>query len=371
MNSSYKILYHSLVAPFYRQIFGALLFVFFLLFGIQQNLYTALQTNYYIMLAIIQKPLGLLIFALLTLLYSLKCISYLSNCFKKEAFTFLSTMNALPQSKKIIYNGWVSACLLLPVIVYASILIIISILQKYFFSAFALVMLICINTIVVLFFFNRYLKQLPVFYTSRFKLFKLPTNLYWIWIKFFFTKQLRVFFIVKLLSFTTLYYFVMFTGSAFEERMLWLIFFTSLMAHCVIIYKNFYFTENEMSFYRNMPLSYWKILSALFVLYLAIFLPEIWALRSLGFLHGYWYSYTCMIITGPLFLQLLHVLLYTDDMSLKNYIPLAMGVWLVFFFFSLSDNKWLVPAIALTGVIMVFFTSFKNFEKKAEVEKLE
>ncbi|ULT42091.1 hypothetical protein KRR40_47475 [Niabella defluvii] len=42
-----------------------------------------------------------------------------------------------------------------------------------------------------------------------------------------------------------------------------------------------------------------------------------------------------------------------------------------FFFLSFSENKWLLPVIALAGMLIVFYTSFRSFEQRAVIEKLE
>lgn len=365
-----KILYHSFTLPFYRQIAGALVFLFFLLFGSQRDLRSALLFHYSLIISIIQTPLVLCIWMIISLLYTIKCASFFAGCMQKESYNFLHILNILDLRIRFYHLTITAISFLLPVLVYNGIVFIIALYVKNYASATVLFLVSVIITLFTTQYFIFLIRKPVKTFASRWKFpykINMVKNLGAFLLSFMFLKQFRALLLVKLLSFLALYYFVRHDGSVFEERMLWLIFMLTIMAHAVIIYKNFYFLENEMEFYRNLPLSNVKILLSLFLVYAIICLPEWWALRALAFMHGNWYDYVCMVIAGPSLLLLLHTLLYTDNLNMEGFLYLLFGVWLVFFFFSFSENKWLVPCIALLGATIVFFTSFRHYQKKPEI----
>ncbi len=374
MNSIIKLLHHSFVTPYYRQITGAILFIFFVLFGINPSFRQALETNYYIILSITQTPQAFLVFCGFLLLYATKCISFFSGRVNTNGYQFIFQLNGIASAKRTIALTYIAVMLLLPALIYGLLVIIIGFINlQHTYALFCL----CALTIITVFttVFYSWLTHHPEgLKTGSIKLLpqiKFPKTISWFLIRFMFRKQFRALLFVKLLSFMALYFFVVHDASVFEERMLWLIFTLCLIAHGVIIYKNFYFLETELQYYRNLPIANGKIILQLLIAYLLIYLPEIWALRALWLVHGNLYSYICMVIGGPAILALLHTLLYTDDMSMDSFLPLLFGIWLLFFFFSFSQNKWLIPFVSLFGCIVVFYTSFRSFEKQGEVENLE
>ena len=352
--------------PFYREIAGMLLFLFFILFGVQQNMKSALDFHYNVIVTIVQTGKAMIIFSMVMAAYTLKCISFINSETAKRSHQFLRILNAVSYRKRFYHSFIAGISMMAPAIIYSIIVIFIALTlhdpQKALIVA-AVISLLCIS--VSLFLIYSLQKENSVISKKYFwqHLIVLPKNITWFLGNQLFKKQLRAFVIVKLLSFLSLFYFIRHDDSVFEERMLWLIFMVSMVAHGIIIHKSFSFLENELSFYRAMPLSNWKILSALLLFYILLCVPEFWALRGLALTHGNWYSYLCMITGAPLILLFLHCLLYTDDMAIDSFLPLLSGVALVLFFFSFSDNKWLIPAITLFGSFIVFHTSFRTYER--------
>jgi hypothetical protein len=168
-----------------------------------------------------------------------------------------------------------------------------------------------------------------------------------------------------------LYFFVRTEASVFEERMLWMLYLTSLIGHSVIVYKNFHFMEGDLSFYRNLPFSGFSTLLSLLSVYIILLLPEVWALRALIINQNNAAEYVWMVLTGPSLLLLLHSLLYTEDMGMEEFLKLLFGVWVVFVFFSLSRNHWILPTICFVFSPIIFLMSYYKYEKNTEVEGLE
>ncbi|MGE9310202.1 hypothetical protein ACLOAU_01035 [Niabella sp. CJ426] len=372
MNSISHILYRSVVTPFYKQIAGAIYFLFFVLFGIQPNFKQALDTHYYIIQSIAYNPTAFSVFILLCLLYSFKCISFYAGRILKSEYLFLQVINGIPFNKRVRHFYFTALILLLPVILYTLCIATVCIWQQQWLNIIAPAIFLLFLLVIVTLSFDR-LTSKPALLKeiSLPGIITFPPRLWQFMLRYIFYEQFWALLILKLLGFCCLYFFVITDASVFEGRMLWLIYTLCLAGHCVIIYKTFYFLENKLSFYRSLPLRPFHILTALFLCYLVLLLPEFWALRALALQHHQVYEYSCMLIAGPAILSLLHVLLYTDDFKMDGYLSLVFLVWILFFFLSFTENKWLLPVIAAAGVCIVFCTSFRNFEKKAAIEKLE
>ncbi|MCH5721381.1 hypothetical protein [Niabella hibiscisoli] len=372
MNSISYLLYRSVVTPFYRQIAGAIYFLFFVLFGIQPNFKQALDTHYYIIKSIAYTPAAFSLFILMCSLYSIKCISFYASRSTKNEYQFLQLINSITFRKRLPHFVFTASALLLPSILYTLCIVVVCIAHQRWYALIAPVtFLVSLITLVTLSFVM--LNRNPAIWKEIAfpKIINLPSRLWQFMLRYIFREQIFSLVILKLISFCCLYFFVITDPSVFESRMLWLIYTLCLAGHCVIIYKTFYFLENKLSFYRTLPMQPFRILAAFFLCYLVLLLPECWALRALAVQHHQEYEYSCMIIAGPAILCLLHVLLYTDDFKMDGYLSLVFLVWILFFFLSFSENKWLLPATAIAGVLIVFYTSFRSFEKKATVEKLE
>ncbi len=372
MNSISSILYRAIVAPFYKQIAGAVYFLFFVLLGIQPGFKQALQTHYYIIRSIADNLAALGIFVVLCLLYSLKCISFYASRVAKNEYLFLQVINSIPFSKRIPGFAFISVLLLSPVLLYTSGIVVVCIWSQQWPNAITPVLFAILLLVLTMLSFDR-LNRNPALFKeiSLPRLVALPARLWPFMLRYIFHEQFLALVILKLVSFCCLYFFVITDARVFEGRMLWLIYTLVLAGHCVIIYKTFYFLEHKLSFYRTLPLYLPRILAAFLLCYLVLLLPEFWALRALALQHHQVYEYICMLLAGPAILSLLHVLLYTDDFKIDGYLSLVFLVWILFFFLSFAENKWLLPVIALTGAGIVFYTSFRNFEKRATIERLE
>jgi len=370
-----KILDRSIVAPYYRQNGGLFLFLFFLLFGTQPSFADVVLFHY----SLIQSILTSVVFQLATLaiwlLYALKVCWFVYSCLKKESYDFLFQLNALPVPTRYRLIIRTTAYLLTPALLYGLIVIITGIKENQWTGVLIILSaLISLLLLTALFVFKILLKAKGIQEISSMKnpvTALLPTSLFTFSIRFVFQKQFIALAITKSLSFACLYFFSRTDSNLFENRMLWLIFITALAGHSFIIYSLFHFIEKEMSFYRNMPVKRVTILGSLFLLYIILLLPEAWALLGLGINQHNWYDYLWMVATGPSVLLLLHSLLYSEDMTMEEFLKLLFGVWIVLLLFSLSKNHWLIAIACLALGVASFFITYYRYEKNAEAEGIE
>ena len=372
MNSTNKILQRSVVAPFYRRNSGFFLFIFFLLFGLYPHFQQTLELHYVFINGISSSLDFFLIALLVWLLYSFKTIHFLNGCVKSDRYNFLQHMNAVAFRKRFFQLLFIQCQLLAPVLFYGLAAIIIAFINQQYTGGLAIVftlIFLCFSTTAI----TIHLLQKTKVTVLKISLpsLRLPGNLFSFLLKYIFSEQIVVLLVLKLITFSCLYFFAKTDAQVFEERMLWMLYLTSLVGHSILIYRNQHFMETNMLFYRNLPVKPWSTLLSLLGVYTIVLIPELWALKGLAIQQHAIMNYIWMLLTGPSLLLLLHCLLYTEDMKMEGFLQLLFGVWIVMLFFSLSSNRWLLPLICLGMALIIFFTSYYRYEKNAEVEGLE
>jgi hypothetical protein len=374
MGAAGSILHHSIVAPFYRRHAGLFLFIFFLLFGLQPNFKQTLEFHYVIINGIASTPGFFLAASATWFVYALKIIHFLNGCIKNEAYNFLQHLNAVSPGKRFAHLLVLQLQMLAPVLCYGLIVVIIAMINHHITGGLATMIMLtglCVFTTTATNFLLQKTRRVAFSIIPTALSFHLPGNLFSFLLKFIFYEQFIMLLLLKSATFSCLYFFVRTDAQVFEERILWLLYLTSLAAHSILIYRNQHFIETKMSFYRNLPVKRLTTLLSLLGVYCIVLLPEIWALRGVAIRQDAIAGYVWMVATGPSLLLLLHCLLYTEDMKMGGFLQLLFGVWIVTVFFSLSSNHWLLPLICLGMAIIIFFTSYDQYEKNTEVEGLE
>ena len=372
MNCTNKILQRSVVAPFYRRNYGFFLFTFFLLFGLYPNFKQTLELHYVFIKGVSSSLDFFFIALLIWLLYSFKTIHFFNGCVKSNRYNFLQHLNAVSSRKRFFQLLLLQLQLLAPILCYGLAAIIIAFINQHLAGGLAIVftlVFICVVTTGLAF---RLLQKTNL---TALKI-SLPSllirgNLFSFLLKYIFNEQITMLLILKLITFSCLYFFAKTDAQVFEDRMLWLLYLTSLVGHSMLIYRNQHFMETNMSFYRNLPVKPMATVLSLVGVYIIVLLPEMWALKGVAIEQHAVINYVWMILTGPSLLLLLHCLLYTEDMKMEGFLQLLFGVWIVMLFFSLSSNRWLLPLICLGMALIIFFTSYYRYEKNTEVEGLE
>lgn len=370
MKSLHRILYRSVTEPFYQQHAGLFLFSFFILFGIQPSAYHVLQFHYSIILSILDSPLFFGAAFFIWAIYTLKVILFIRSCFKKEAYDFLYQLLAIPKANGQQLLARTILAMQAPLMVYALVIAIIAVKEKYFLPGLIVMVSVALLFLAAVYASWQLLKRTKDNQRIQ-KSIGLPLRpgLFSLLLQFVFRKQFITLLILKTVSFAALYFFARTDSQVFEDRMLWLLYITALAGHGVIIYRNFHFMEDELSFYRNLPVSYGYTFLSLAAIYTVLLIPEIWALKSILLIRHDGMEYCWLILTGPSLLLLIHCLLYAEDLKMQDFLGLLFGIWVVFIFFSLSSMHWLMPAIGFVFGFILFRISYYKYERKLETEE--
>lgn len=365
MKPIHHILSRSITVPFYRQHAGLFLFTFFILFGIQPSAYHILLFHYSIIHSILVSAGFAGVAFIIWATYTLKVVLFIRSCLKKEAYDFLYQLQGVPGQNRLVYLGRALMAMLAPMLVYAFIVVAIAIKEQLFLSG-----LLVIAAVLLLFlaslFSGWYLLKKGKDNQNIQKGIGLPlrTGLFSILLQFVFRKQFITILILKTVSFSVLYFFAKTDSQVFENRMLWLLYITALAGHGIIIYRNFHFMENELFFYRNLPVTRFYTLCSLALVYTILLIPEIWAMKGVVLIQHNAMEYLWLALTGPALLLLIHSLLYTEHMKMQDFLSLLFGIWVVFIFFSLSSMHWLMVAIGFVFSYILFRMGYYSYEEK-------
>jgi hypothetical protein len=374
MKHTRSILFRSITAPYYRRHAGFFLFIFFLLFGLYPNIQQTLEFHYVLIKGIATSRIFFFTALLIWLLYAGKTIHFYHGCIKNKTYDFLQNLNALSPGNRFFQLLLLQFQLLAPVLAYSLAVVIIAFINRHIAGALWVIFTqacLCVFTTVAAYFLLQKTRLTGWKIALPALPFHFPNNLFSFLLKFIFTEQFIPLLLLKLFSFSCLYFFAKTDAQVFEDRMLWLLYLTSLAGHSILIYRNQHFMETKMSFYRNLPVKPLTTLLSLLSVYLIVLIPEIWALKGVAIQQHAVTNYIWMVITGPSLLLLLHCLLYTEDMQMEGFLKLLFGVWIVTVFFSLSSHHWLLALLCFGMAIVIFFTSYSRYEKNTAVEGLE
>jgi hypothetical protein len=371
MNSLFSILQRSVAAPYYRQHAGVFLFCFFILFGIQPSFKDALIFHHSIIQSILSSALFFSIAAGLWLVYAFKTVLFFLSCIKKDSYSFLFQFLAIPLKRRISALAWLQTLLFLPVWIYGLLIFVVAVREGHPLQGFYVIIFIGLLSALSIFLLSIVLVKGKnvVFFPGWLKT-KYPATLSFILLRYVFNEQFTALLITKLVTFFGLYNLTRLEKNHFDGRILWLYYISSLAGHCLLIYRNHQFIERKLAFYRNFPVKPRQTLLSLFAVYFILLLPEFWALKGITHQQAVT-EYLWMLLAGPSILLLLHCLLYTEDFSMESFLQIVFGVWIVLIFFSLSWWKWVIPLVCAAMAMLIFYTSYYSYEKKAEVEKLE
>ncbi|MBO9660681.1 MAG: hypothetical protein J7527_17800, partial [Chitinophagaceae bacterium] len=268
MNVIDQLLRRSITEPFFKQHAGLFLFSFFILFGIQPSAVDLLQFHYSLILSILDSVSFFLIALGMWTTYTIKMNLFVRASFKKEAFDFIYLLNGVDENQHIRALIRIVVMMMSPVLVYGSVLVIVGVAHNLWFSV--LMVIVAMSLLIGLSVFNirkliRNGKANQLMQKNSWG--SLRPGLFSFLLQFVFRKQFITLLILKTVSFAALYFFAKTDNQVFEGRMLWLLFITVLTGHGIIIYRNFQFMENDLFFYRNLPVKRMHTLLSLLGIY--------------------------------------------------------------------------------------------------------
>jgi len=357
------ILNKVLVKYFYEKNTGFFLAVFFILFGLPQNVK---EFHLSLIDGFIKNPSMLLLVMVAWLLYNFKCIDYIMKQLRLPQQRFLCSLCYLAPAALYAYLFFVQVMVYLPAIIYAGFIIVIA-LQKGFMacavetSIFTLAMLAATPLVYIRALQHRPFIQGRIFSSVSFRLpkplFALP--LFYLWHN---RKQMLV--VSKACGLLALVLFMhVYEPEQYDVRAVLLCFMLSAACNSALVHEIKIFQDEFLPILRNFPLTIPVRFATMLLTFAVLLLPEllfVWkgypALFTLV-------DYLQVALLGIGFLALVYAILFTSNTDMDGIVKTAFGIMAALFFIILYNPGLLLEVLLLIIAFGLYASYYYDFEK--------
>ena len=360
MTITNSILIRSFVKPFYRQNGGFFTFLFIVLFGAVGRVDGAGLFEYHFSLirGMLKNPFIFLLLLFLWLLYAKKCEQFILNILRRPDYAFLQILSAVRAKKMFVSLIVIQVLLFLPVITYAIIVGVAGIyLHAYIASGIILFYLVALCLISA----RWYLYQIhnpgnsQEIKTRKFNM-KSAETFYWnFFIRYIGENKKLLFTGIKIFNCGILYGMLVNQAANDHELDMIILFFSlGILGHGLLIHQIRDLEETRLSFYRSIPVSFFKRFVQYAKFYLIILLPEIFTIilltpKHLGYSDAFLFGFF-----GYSLLLFMHSLLFIQFFPMKSYLKVILCLYLIIYCSILvSSLLWLC--------FFLFLSSFCHF----------
>ena len=217
------------------------------------------EYHYSLMLATLSSPITLLLVIFLWIVYARKCWIYVSVQLNNPEYMWLQIFNSLPSRNRFKAFLLVSVWLLLPVLLYATLVIILGIHEhRYLSTGVIFTALIALTVGTSLWHVDRLAN--PGGQMKRWmptKIFSIPASSYvLLLLRFIASRQKLLWLSFKIVTCGLLWLIGLNNNQDYYElNTLYLFYSFGIMAQLVLVYRIRNFEEDQLSFYRNLPIS--------------------------------------------------------------------------------------------------------------------
>ncbi|MBB6610903.1 hypothetical protein H7F15_07635 [Pontibacter sp. Tf4] len=362
MLSVATIVTRVLVGPFYKENTGFFLFLFFLLFGLM-NARDLVLYHSSLMHTIVATGVGMGVAMLAALLYNYKCAAFVFHNLSRPENSFLINMQALPVRQQFAILFFCQVLLAAPVLLYLGTTIAIGLQQGFIVAAFGLVLFLMLSCAGSALLYVRKLNgthkatlRLPLLFSGNYT--KLPV-LYPL--HHLLHERKLALLIVKLFSCFVFYMVFIVNRDVFSINYFRLLFLLCATGHSMLVYYSFAFTEKQLAFTRNLPVSRTKRLLNYLLTYLLLLLLELCLLLvySTGLMN--WIELLQTFAIGPGQLLLLMAILYLPNMHLQRFGLFTCLVYLGLAVL-LPSGVTIVLLAQVTIALAIFYSRYYKFE---------
>ena len=353
-----KILFQSLVRSFYRENAGAILFFLTLLIFIVGDFHGAgvVAYHYSLIIGLLGSLDFLLLVFLLWFVYARKCISFVSGILYKPEYGFLHIFNHFSTLKRFRLFLFVEILLLLPILLYAILIIVIG-WQQHFYLPVILVagylLLLSVSAALWhLYILNNTEKKtapslLPASFYPVILLKSVPAFL-WLGIK--------VFTCIVLYGTAKNN-----TSTVYDPGTVFWLFNFGIIANGVIIYRIRTFEEKYLSFYRGAPVSLTKRLLEYSLVYFVLLIPEFITIIWLTPVHLHYPDAINFALCSYSLLLLMNSITFLHPFSMKTYLKIVLLIAVIQFFFLIFAALMMLYLIFFVLAVVIFMIGYHRF----------
>jgi hypothetical protein len=369
MNALLKILWKSLVRPFYRE--NAVSFIFFvsIVFFAVGTLNGAglVKFHYSLIMGMLVNGFVFLLVCFLWLMYVRKCVAFVLAKMKKPEYAFLQLFTRIDKAYCFRLFFATQFLLFLPVWLYASLIFSVALHHHRYAAMVVLPLYLTLICIVPALIYTRRLHYpgagWPVF--SRVKRISISYPL--ILVRFIGAELKMILGGIKLFTCGILYLIARNNSPAdYDLRSPFLFFSFGIFVNGIIIHRIRAFEETNLVFYRSAPISLIKRWLQYALIYLLIFIPELITLALLTPVHLHYLDALALAFCGYFALLLLSSISYVQYFALKAYLIWIAILYAVQYFFLMALPLSLLYLLFLVLSVVIFVSAYFRYEHQEE-----
>jgi hypothetical protein len=366
-----KILFRSLVKPFYQENGGFFLFFFIFMFFIVGHLNGAglYEYHYFLVLEMMRNGYFLIFVFFVWFLYWRKSVSFIKKKMRRDDYQFLYIFNCLNKTKRFRLFLFVNVILFLPILLYGLFVVISAILAGFFRSpAIVLVYMLVLLVLSVLSntrTLDRMLKKARLF-ENRLRMDSiLPVTYPLILLGFVGNTQKMIWLGIKIFTCGILFGILRNNVAGdYDIKLAFVFYIFGILANGFIVFKVRAFEERHLSFYRGLPISNTKRFSGYCLFYFVLLVPEFLTLGLLVPQHLLVGDGVTFMLTGYFTILLLNSIMFTGIMRIRELLMILLLVGSLLYVFLLSGIiVYLYLTFFLLSVVL-FFIYYLKFENK-------
>lgn len=370
MGFSYKILFRTLVKPFYAENKGVLVFIFTMMFFIvsEQSGAGLYEYHYSLVTGMLSNYIFLLFVLFVWLLYARKCVAFVSNKLDMPEYNFLHILNSLSKAKRIRLFFLVEIWLMMPIIIY-SIFITFNGLQQHFYIPLLITIiflaLLCLAPAIWYTFLLNNPQKFQLFSNQNKASLSLLIPTYQvILLRFISNKQKIIWIGIKVFTCGILYLVARNnTSTEYDAPFAFMFFNFGILANGVIIYRIREFEESYLSSYRGLPITLLKRFLEYSLFYFLLLIPEFFTGIILTPNHLHYIDAINFSLCGYSLLLLMNSITFLQNFSMKDYLKILLLIFCVEFIFLMAFGLTVLYCFFLIFAFALFFKAYYRFEQ--------
>ncbi|PSL50290.1 hypothetical protein CLV51_1011634 [Chitinophaga niastensis] len=354
MNYPARILFQSLIKSFYRENAGAILFFITMLFLIVAPTHGAGLIAYHhsLIIGLLQSNTFLLLVFFVWLLYTRKCVAFVADVLGKPEYTFIHIFNYLGKAKRFRLFFFVEVCLLMPVLLYAALIIIVGWQQHFYFAAMLVLgytLLLCTASTVRHVYLLNNLERKTQLSSKKAKWISKLLSVYpVILIQSVANNQKFLWLGIKVFTCGILYGIAQNnTIAQYDAGSVFWFFNFGIIANGVLVFRTREFEETYLAFYRGAPVSLLKRFLGYSLVCFMLLFPEFITIGMLVPVHLHYSDAISFALGSYSLVLLMNSITFLHRFSMKTYLKIVLLITCIQFIF-------LVFA-ALTALYLLFF----------------
>lgn len=323
------------------------------------------EYHYSLVIGTLKSNIMLVIVFLFWFLYARKCYSHISFLLNKPEYNSLRIIGTLPRLKQLVLFFVVAIWLLLPVLLYALLIIYIGFLNQYYIQALLVIVFLFILLLGASIGHVRVLNNSGVkaIGGKRFKRTIPVSNFTLIIIQYIFRHHKLTWVGINL--FTSVILYVIVRNNTLSERdikTIFLFYSFGVMCNAILINHARKFEDMYLSFYRTLPVHTAKRFLGYVFFMLILLIPEFITCYILSPGHFQFRDATNFSLSGFGLLLLLNSVSFMRSFDAKEFLKITMVIFCLQYIIIMACGFVVLYSLLLASAVCLFWVNYQKYE---------